>query len=431
MQIDFGDNVGVERVTLLVDGEDVSASVRAAATEARYAPSGRWEQGLHTAEVRVEDAAGNAAERQLFFTHSKKLPQTTWRQFGGVETDGKRRFLLGMYGVNVEHMAEIAAAGFDFVHSYRWDGAGTNDEALEYLDAAQKHGLQAFIGIDRQKLIAGNEQFVAERVGALMRHPALFAWYLFDEPDLKHQYVSPMWMQRYHRLLKTLDPFHPVVVTCAYDDAVPRYRDGLDVHWTQVYGSTAFVASRLDKHRGFLHENTPLAAILHCYDRAQTGKVREGTKPDPAKFEPDGRLLRANAFMAIAHNSSCLVWWWWGYGGGDRYFTIANAPEAWASMKKTVADIKSLEPVLTADDEVHPWIETPSDEVEVHCWEKKLADRTVIIAVNRNDVACEVAIKPKTLPGECRVEVLFEGDRATGVVIKQDGQRREIRAKVK
>ncbi len=165
------------------------------------------------------------------------------------------------------------------------------------------------MGLQRSKLIEGDEGFVAERGAALMGHPALLCWYLFDEPDLKHQYVSPPELTRLYRLIKALDPFHPVVVTCAGDRPVPLYADAMDVHWTQVYGDTNRVATRLDKHRAALPEGKPLSAILHCYDRAQSS-LPEAAR-DPAKFQPDGRMMRAIAFKALAHDASCLSWWWW------------------------------------------------------------------------------------------------------------------------
>ena len=428
IRVRYSDNVGVQDVRLTVDGKDASESAKAGETELTYAPKEGWTEGLHKVAVEVKDEAGNRAERKLFFTHCRPMPTTVWRQIGGVETlaaglpvpptlaaglpvsptqetRGEKRFLFGMYGVRIEDMPEVAEAGFDFVHNYTWDGTGTNETAIEYLDEAQKHGLQAFIGISRRQLMKGDEEFVAERVGALMGHPGLLAWYLYDEPDLAHQYVSPMWLERYYRLIKALDPFHPVVVTCAGDGAVAEYRNALDVHWTQVYGSTSFVARRLPKHRASLNEGTPLAAILHCYDRTQTTLLRAGKPTDPAEFQPDGRTMRANAFMALTKNASCLIWWWWGQGGS---FTVANAPEAWASLKQTVADIKSLEPVLTAEGEIHTWVEKPAEGVEVHVWEKKLAGRTVIIAVNRDNKACEVSIAPKTLPKNCSMQDRFE-----------------------
>ncbi len=130
MVIRYSDNVGVTKVSLTVDGEDVSDRVRMSERSARYVPDKPWATGLHRAHAVVEDAAGNSIEGDLFFTHTKPLPKTEWLAAGGVAVDGERHFLLGMYGINEEHMPEMAAAGIDYVHSYRWDGSGTTEEAL-------------------------------------------------------------------------------------------------------------------------------------------------------------------------------------------------------------------------------------------------------------------------------------------------------------
>ncbi|MFW6437388.1 MAG: Ig-like domain-containing protein, partial [Armatimonadota bacterium] len=413
MRLEYADNTGVAEVSLVVDGEDVSGEVEAGATEATYTPETPWSDGLHVAEVRVEDAAGNAAEETIFFTSGRPDERITWELQGGVSVDGEKRFLLGMYGVDEEYMPEMARAGLDYVHTYRWDGSGDTESALAYLDEAQRHGLQVFMGLDRGRLQAHDERFVAERVAALMRHPGLLAWYLYDEPDLEHQYVSPEWLERYYHLIKALDPFHPVIVTCARDSAVPEYRDALDVHWTQVYGDTARVANRLELHRGMLREGTPLAAILHSYDRIQSGLAESGTAPDPAKFQPDGPMMRANAFMAIAHNSSGLTWWWWGYGGSHRYFTVAQAPEAWESLQETIARIQELEPVLTAEGEIATRVLEPVEGVEVHVWEKRLPDRVVTIAVNRDDQAVEASWEPTWALADDTAQVRWEEREVT------------------
>ena len=409
----FSDNVGVDKVSIIADGVDVTGQVQLTDGTLSYAPAAGWDKGLHKLSVRVQDAAGNTTEKMLFLTHTDPMPKTAWQQAGGVSTDGEMHFRLGMYGILAEHMPAMAEGGFDFVHNYTWDGAGTNDSAIEYMDEAQRHGLQAFIGFERKRLIEGDDEFVADRVGALMSHPGLFAWYLFDEPDLPQQYVPPTSLARYYRLIKALDPFHPVVVTCAHDGAVAEYKDALDVHWTQVYGGTSFVARRLPKHRADLNPGTPLMAILHCYDRPQTGMTQAGKQADPAKFQPDGRLMRANAFLAITKNTSGMAWWWWGQGS-DRYFTVANAPEAWQSLQQTVADIKTLEPVLTAPGQVRAWTQEPAEGTQVHLWEKQLPGRVVILAVNEAAEPCSVEIAPQGIPGDCTMQVLFE-DRTVRV----------------
>lgn len=388
------------------DGGDYSVTVQ-------VRPAQTWARGLNKVTVTATDAAGNVGSGTIFRTWCEAMPRTVWTTHQGIEVDGQRKFPFGMYGILSEHVPTMEEAGFDLVHNYSWDGAGSLASAIEYLDTVHAHGMQAFMGLDRKMLQAGNEEFVAERVGALMSHPGLLCWYLYDEPDLLHQYVSPEWMERFYRLIKALDPFHPVVVTCAGDAPVGQYKDSFDVHWTQVYGATSFVASRIPRHRALMKPDWPLAAILHCYDRAQTGLADAGTEFDPDKFQPDARVLRANAFMAVAKESSGLLWWWWGQGS-PRYMTIAQVPWAWDALKQVVADIRSLEPILVADGTDQTWIETPEEGFEVHFREKRTANGTLIIAVNRDDKPCRVTFRPRTIPADCRLAVLFE-DRQVAV----------------
>jgi hypothetical protein len=316
-----------------------------------------------------------------------------------------------MYGVRIEDMTEIAAAGFNLVHNYHWDWAGTNEEALDYLDAAQGHGLKAFIGFDRRRLMAGDEQFVAERVGALMGHPALLAWYLYDEPDIPSQYVSAMWMGRYYRLIKALDPHRPVIMTCAFDDAAHDYRDAYDVDWVQVYNSTEHVVKRLGLHRQLLGSQVPLLGILICHDRTQGALRRRGEAVDPARFELSPQRMRADAFTALACRSSGLAWWWWGQGT-DRYFTVSEAPAAWESLNEVVADIRSLLPILKSYGAIRSWTEEGSHGQSVLLWSKSLPNRVLMIAVNPARSSAEVEIAVEGILSDGEVEVLFENRMA-------------------
>jgi hypothetical protein len=411
------DNVGVKRIKVALGGQDITGQARLTAKGIEITPPGGWKVGLHRLKIEAWDAAGNRGERTVYLTHARSLPTKKWLPQGGVSIGGKPRFVLGMYGVLTEHLPEMQAAGYDFVHNYTWDGAGTNESALEYLDACRKHNLQAFIGFSRAALQANDLDFVAERVGALMRHPALLAWYLFDEPDLPHQYVSPDQLRGQYDLIHALDPTHPVIVTVAQRNLMPDYHDSYDVYWSMDYQTPAANVTNYEWHRAQLKPGVPIMSIVHCYDGKQ--KAGGDSRPDPAKFQPDGRLMRANAFMMIAHQSSGLGWWWWGQGT-NIFLTVAHVPEAWAALQQTVADIRTLEPVLTSPAPVRMWVERGSPEpperdaalesrtpTEVHCWEKTLPDRTVLITVNRDPQPGRAKItSPKLRAGE--VKVWFE-----------------------
>lgn len=397
LRIPVSDNRAVVRAELTVDGRDVPAQV--ADGVVNWTPDQDWTPGLHRVLVKAFDAAGAEASRMLYFTHATGLQPRVWLRERGCRLGDTPEFPLGMYGVRIEDMPEIARAGFDLVHNYAWDGPGSTESAIAYLDAAQQQGLHVFMGLDRRRLLADDFDFVAERVGALMLHPALYAWYLFDEPDLPHQYLAPDRLARIHQLITRLDPFHPVILTCAGDPAVPQYRDSGTVYWTQVYGDTRFVARRLPKNRQDLRTETAHAAILHCYDRSQSDAYREGGTVDLAAFQPDAATLRANAFMALTESSSGLLWWWWGQGSRHT-LTISQAPEAWQALQGVVADIRALRPLLTAEGQTRQQVLTPQEGVEIHVLEKQVGDKVLLIAVNRDQQAVELDLPLQLAPAK-------------------------------
>jgi len=412
VSVGLSDNVGVAAVELELDGRTVEGRLTATAVE--YTPDTDWTPGLHKLQVSASDAAGNVGGRAIFLNYAPGAVEKRWLPTGGIAIDGKPQYLLGMYGVRTQDLTEMAQAGYDFVHNYTWDGAGTNDSALEYLDACAELGLQAFIGFDRSKLRGWDEAFVAERVGALSRHPALLAWYLFDEPDLPHQYVPPDQLRALYNLISTLDPMHPVIVTVAQRNLMPLYEGSYDVYWSMDYRTPGENARNFDSHRDVLPPGTPLMSIVHCYDGKQKGPAQGG---DVDKFQPGPQQLRACAFMSIAHDSSGLAWWWWGQGS-DLFMTVAHAPEAWDALKETVRQIRDLRPALEAQVQPRMWVEETAPEQEVHLWEKRLPDRTVIIAVNREKTPCELSFTSPAFAGKTQATVLFE-DRAVPL---EDGQ---------
>lgn len=410
ISLEITDNKGPIDATVRIEGcDDETHRVRDG--KLTFRPRKGWAKGLTAANISARDAAGNETTSVVYVTRGPAPARTRWLQRFGVETGGKRRFVLGMYGVRIEDMQEIAAAGFDVVHNYAWDGAASNESALAYLDEAQRHGMQAFIGLCRARQMKEDDAFIARRIAELMQHPGLFAWYLFDEPDLSHQYVPPEVLRRSYQQIKGLDPCHPVILTCARDDAVPRYQGCSDVYWTQVYGDTKFVARRIPKNRADIAPETAQAAILHCYDRNQSKLLPEGGTPDLSAFQPDAETMRANAFMAIIHGSSSLFWWWWGQGS-SRFYTVANVPPAWDALKAVVRDIRSIEPQLVADGRVEQWIETPAEGKEIHVLEKQMAFGTLIIAANREKEPLQTTIALRGLTGNHPGKALFPDQSA-------------------
>ncbi|MBM3499211.1 MAG: hypothetical protein FJX74_11130 [Armatimonadetes bacterium] len=403
------------KTRLRLDGQDTPVTPHVDGDLASLQLAGDWPTGGIKVEVAVLDKSGNEARAESWVVNTPAPAKPlTWTVDRGV-SDGERCFLpLGMYQVPIAEMPRVKQAGFNAVHLYTWEGSKDDVTAREYLDAAHKHGLRVFIGFDRGNssgsgLVQMNLDHVARRIGALRDHPALLAWYLFDEPDLSHQYVTPTNLRKLYEFIRTLDPYHPVIVTFAGDNPLTVYPQCYDVHWTQVYGATEHVRARLLKHREMLPEaSLPLMAILHCYDREQSAEMKAGATPDPARFYLTPEKLRADIAMALALQSSGLAWWWYG-DGGKQWLTVADLPEAWAGMAAAVREVREIEPLLTGTgEELSVELQTDPAEARVVARARRVGGRILLIVCSSEEEReVRFTLKAEGLGG--RGAVLFEG----------------------
>ena len=394
LRVQATDASGVDwaNARLVLDGRETPVEARVEDDLGLLRPEGGWPEGGVKAEVVLADTSGNTSRAETWVVNTPPPTRPlTWTLDRGID-DGERCFLpLGMYHVPIPQLPRVKQAGFDTVHLYTWEGSQDDATARAYLDAAHANGLRVFIGFDRglssgSGLVQMNLDHVARRIGALRDHPALLAWYLFDEPDLSHQYVSPANLRKLYEFIKALDPYHPVIVTFAGDAPLTVYPQCYDVHWTQVYGTTEHVRGRFLKHRELLPSpGLPLMAILHCYDRAQSEEMKAGAAPDPAKFYLTPPKLRADVWMALALRSSGLAWWWYG-DGGRQWLTVADLPEAWQGMTDAVAEIRAIEPLLTEEGEELPVeLQTDPAEAPVAARARRVGERVLIIVASAEE----------------------------------------------
>lgn len=95
--------------------------------------------------------------------------------------NGKPYLPLMCYGIEISDMPNIKQIGFNTVHTYQTRNR-TEKEWLAYLDAAQQNGLMVFFNLDGTTLDAAKEAKVKRMVQCVKNHPALYCWYLADEP---------------------------------------------------------------------------------------------------------------------------------------------------------------------------------------------------------------------------------------------------------
>jgi hypothetical protein len=371
-------------------------------------PSTAWQPGLNEVAVVATDSAGNLTE-DVFWVVFQPTPENPVKigPDGAYICAGQPIFPLGIYQVSPAAMPTVKTAGFDIVHSYQWESSQDDAAARQYLDAAWQNGLRVFIGFDRgihsgKGLVQGNDEAVLRRVAALSDHPGLFCWYLFDEPEVPGQYVSPGALTRIANLIRTLDPYHPVVVT-TWGNRMNNYRASWDTHWTQCYSTPAEIVKTIGEHRRLLLNASPITLLVHCYDQKQTPLFKSGGAVDPAAFSPDPAWLRAAAFAGLTQQVNGLFWWWYA-DGNKQFYTVAHVPAAWAALSAAVGQIRELRPLLTAAGSAAS-TRLPVEGGAIEIWSKAVEGERTVIAVYTGEKEVTASLP---VAGEGPTIVLFE-----------------------
>ncbi len=380
-------------------------------------PDGGWPQGLTEGQIVAVDNVGNASTN-LFWLLNAPQPANavTLDANGFYRVGGERFFPLMIYEVEIGDMADVAAAGFDVVHNYKWEKNRSLNSVRSYLDSCTANGLRAFIGFDRgtvtgEGLVQGNVAWAARRVGALADHPGLFCWYLYDEPDKADPVVTPAFAKEVADLVRALDPWHPVTLTTGRNNSA-AYRTACDTYWAQAYGSWAegygnpkAVANRIDEMPSYLGGDTsPVTLILNCNDEAQRQLMKQGIPPDPTQFARDYDHLRACAFLGLAKECNGDCWWWFGRDSDD-FYSAAQCPPAWSNMTAIVQELRVMRRYAHAAGTVSTGTAT-SGSNKVAWWFKTMVDGAAFVAVNTSSSAVTVNL---ALPGLASRNVTFRG----------------------
>jgi len=117
------------------------------------------------------------------------------------------RLPIGIFAVPRDLLYLARMKGFEVVHDYRFEeGRDKNDELAAYLDEAHKLGLKVMVGFERKENYPVPK--VVERVRRFRAHPAVWAWYLCDEPKMAMQDQ----VAEIAAAIRREDPGHPLII---------------------------------------------------------------------------------------------------------------------------------------------------------------------------------------------------------------------------
>jgi len=144
--------------------------------------------------------------------------------------NGKPFFPAGFYSIaQGDENTPIAKAGYNLV-------VGVKIHSLnEWLDNCQAAGLYGIVRLPKKFAVDKDENAIREFIRNIKDHPALFGYYLFDEPSPEKQYQTPEKIKPVYDIVADEDPYHPMVICINHEDFIVQYLECLDILLTDFY----------------------------------------------------------------------------------------------------------------------------------------------------------------------------------------------------
>ncbi|MDI9401316.1 MAG: hypothetical protein ACOX2U_07510 [Limisphaerales bacterium] len=259
-----------------------------------------------------------------------------------VTTNKKNEYPIGIYAPGPStNYSKLRDVGFTHVVS---------SANLPNLDAAHSAGLQVIASPGLQAKAELDYKKIWNTVKKADKHPALYAWYLIDEPDMSK--TSPRHVLDLHKYLKAKALKKPTALVMfkgyeAYDYAqIPDIMmlDRYPVGWQPV--ETFNKHLRLARYAA--GPQKPLFAVIQTFDWSyypQVFDVKERETRPPSLEE-----LRNMTWSSLALGATGIFY----YSYKDSRWSMEEHPQEWANLQQVVSEIRLFEPLFSAE---HAWWE--------------------------------------------------------------------------
>jgi|GEM_PF-1087198 len=339
-------------------------------------------------QVDLQDASGRliARDRRTLRVTAPVPVEVTFDARRACLVNGTPLFPIGLYHVSEPALALVNARAQELglpqmtleemlagcrEHGFNTVVRGWGMPGEEYMQTAQKLGLWVLpeIGAPDAAVLPGMVAF-ANRFGNLL------LWYGVDEPAGDRLQAA---LEAHERFAKA-DPHRPVSAAC---NNVGVFADGVRAYDLLMMDPYLIYPKRspsLEAIAGWVQ-----AGIAAGGGRVPVWVVPQAFAIDNAWAEPTGEELRCQAYLAIVHGATGLVWYAWfttetwsQNPRGRRQWFLPDSP-LWACFTTLNAEINDLAPVVLRGD---PRGEANRNAEGIHSQLWKAGDETLLIAVN-------------------------------------------------
>ena len=325
----------------------------------------------------------NVDLRQSFLrrTPLRKLPHKTNsvkidRRTGATIIDGMPWFPFGFYTyspVQPTLAEEEAAKGFNMMSPYQNINGGNLADRLAYMDRCAELGMKVnyqLVSITGGGGVSsGNDSYnldkVRSEIAAIKDHPALLSWYISDEPAGRDTPAEKLLAA--YKLVKELDPYHPVNIVFVKAANAAKYSEAMDVVSADPYPIPNHPITRVSDDTRTLKQMYTFSKPVWIVPQAFGGSEWWAR-------EPTNRELRVMTYMALINGAT-----------GIQYFirhglsAFPKASTTWGEAGAIAMEVQALTPFLL-DYDNKPVVTTSDTSIQISAWRKD--NQLTIMAVN-------------------------------------------------
>ena len=290
-------------------------------------------------------------------------------------------FFLGWYDVmdNINVSTQVYSRGIDLLMPYV--GNAEKETIQAFLDASEKVGVKVLLEIYRPLVESKDISGVKDFVRTYKKHPSVYGWYLYDEPELKKP--KPLSLKNVYQAIKEEDKSKPIALAISQVDHMESYTDAMDVlmwdnypfdngvpefQWAQSYRSTLNYIFSLNHLK-----NKKFWNILQAYGENQLNK----RLPTKAEF-------RYMFYLSVLAGADGLLFWmhpWSSYSWNQ------------SVLYPTIKEFRNYIPAIVRGEDLSNPVQVNRSDIEVKLFPIPNTKKFVMIAVNHNQTQINFTVK--------------------------------------
>ena len=377
-------------------------------------PIPKLPDGAYALHVTLENRASGAPAHSVTTTiHKLPAVPEEWRidERNVLRHNGEEVLPFGWFSIPAEAMAEKGHA-YRLMQAYSTQYKRSREAARTYLDTITAAGTHVTVypypnnammtpsSVWGKPLSDDEAVALRNRLNDIKDHPAVFAWYMADEPELRP--ALPERTRALYQVCQDTDPYHPCIMLNDTIAGIFKYVDAGDILMPDPYPcfiQGGLAAQPIEKTGKF---------IKACQE-ASKGRKAIWITPQGFNYGDYGKKnqrgpnvteLRNQLYQAVAYGAKGFIWY--------THSHTANYPDLDLGMRWLSFEVADLKPAILANpaDNVTVKIDAPHPE-HIHVSPRHVNGHLTIFAVNTattpQDVTLTLSGAGVAKPGPFRV----------------------------